>query len=100
MTILNERAVNQLTRLQDRIRQSAGSENSPNAMTEEWKQTGVDTLIQTLRDNLQTTKDAKLTKLHEQLAEAEALPDSEKHGHCRNGCANASRRRRTAPICP
>ena len=78
MTILNERAVNQLTRLQDRIRQSAGSKNSPNAMTEEWKQTGVDTLIQTLRDNLQTTKDAKLTKLHEQLAEAEVLPDSEK----------------------
>lgn len=78
MTILNERAVKQLTRLQDRIRQSAGSENSPNAMTEEWKQTGVDTLIQTLRDDLQTTKDAKLTKLHEQLAEAEVLPDSEK----------------------
>lgn len=78
MTILNERAVNQLTRLQDRIRQSAGSENSPNAMTEEWKQTGVDTLIQTLRDDLQTTKDTKLTKLHEQLAETEVLPDSEK----------------------
>ena len=78
MTILNERAVNQLTRLQGRIRQSAGSESSPNAMTEEWKQTGVDTLIQTLWDDLQTTKDAKLTKLHEQLAEAEALPDSEK----------------------
>lgn len=78
MTILNERAVNQLTRLQGRIRQSAGSENSPNAMTEEWKQTGVDTLIQTLRDDLQTTKDTKLTKLHEQLAEAEVLPDSEK----------------------
>ena len=78
MTILNERAVNQLTRLQGRIRQSAGSENSPNAMTEEWKQTGVDTLIQTLWDDLQTTKDAKLTKLHEQLAEAEVLPDSEK----------------------
>ena len=78
MTILNERAVNQLTRLQGRIRQSAGSENNPNAMTEEWKQTGVDTLIQTLWDDLQTTKDAKLTKLHEQLAEAEVLPDSEK----------------------
>lgn len=78
MTILNNKAVNQLTRLQDQIRQSAGSENSPNAMTEEWKQTGVDTLIQTLRDDLQATKDAKLTRLHEQLAEAEALPDSEK----------------------
>ena len=78
MTILNNKAVNQLTRLQDQIRQSAGSEKSPNAMTEEWKQTGVDTLIQTLRDDLQTTKDAKLTKLHEQLAEAEVLPDSEK----------------------
>ena len=78
MTILNNKAVNQLTRLQDQVRQSAGSENSPNAMTEEWKQTGVDTLIQTLRDDLQATKDAKLTRLHEQLAEAEALPDSEK----------------------
>lgn len=78
MTILNNKAVNQLTRLQDQIRQSAGSENSPNAMTEEWKQTGVDTLIQTLRDDLRATKDAKLTRLHEQLAEAEALPDSEK----------------------
>ena len=78
MTILNNKAVNQLTRLQDQIRQSAGSEKSPNAMTEEWKQTGVDTLIQTLRDDLQATKDAKLTRLHEQLAEAEALPDSEK----------------------
>ena len=78
MTILNERAVNQLTRLQGRIRQSAGSESSPNAMTEEWKQTGVDTLIQTLWDDLEATKDAKLTKLHEQLVEAEALPDSEK----------------------
>ena len=78
MTILNNKAVNQLTRLQDQIRQSAGSENSPNAMTEEWKQTGVDTLIQTLLDDLQATKDAKLTRLHEQLAEAEALPDSEK----------------------
>ena len=78
MTILNDKAVNQLTRLQDRIRQSAGSENSPNAMTEEWKQTGVNTLIQTLRDDLQATKDAKLTRLHEQLAEAEVLPDSEK----------------------
>lgn len=78
MTILNNKAVDQLTRLQDQIRQSAGSENSPNAMTEEWKQTGVDTLIQTLRDDLRATKDAKLTRLHEQLAEAEALPDSEK----------------------
>ena len=78
MTILNNKAVNQLTRLQDQIWQSAGSEKSPNAMTEEWKQTGVDTLIQTLRDDLKATKDAKLTRLHEQLAEAEALPDSEK----------------------
>ena len=78
MTILNNKAVSQLTRLQDQIRQSAGSEKSPNAMTEEWKQTGVDTLIQTLRDDLRATKDAKLTRLHEQLAEAEALPDSEK----------------------
>ena len=35
-------------------------------------------LIQTLYDDLTAAKKARLDKLHEQLAQAEALPDSEK----------------------
>ena len=41
MTVLNDRAVNQLTRLQNSIQASMGSEGSPTAMTTEWEQTGV-----------------------------------------------------------
>lgn len=78
MTVLNDRAVNQLTRLQDSITASMGSEGAPNAMTEDWKQSKVPELIQTLREDLTAAKNARLDKLHEQLAQAEALPDSEK----------------------
>ena len=47
-------------------------------MTEDWKQSKVPELIQTLREDLTAAKNARLDKLHEQLAQAEALPDSEK----------------------
>ena len=78
LVTLNSKAVNQLTRLQDSITASMGSEGAPNAMTEDWKQSKVPELIQTLREDLTATKNARLDKLHEQLAQAEALPDSEK----------------------
>lgn len=78
LVTLNSEAVNQLTRLQDSITASMGSEGAPNAMTEDWKQSKVPELIQTLRDDLTAAKNARLDKLHEQLAQAEALPDSEK----------------------
>lgn len=78
LVTLNSKAVNQLTRLQDRITASMGSEGAPNAMTEDWKQSKVPELIQTLREDLTAAKNARLDKLHEQLAQAEALPDSEK----------------------
>lgn len=78
LVTLNSKAVNQLTRLQDSITASMGSEGAPNAMTEDWKQSKVPELIQTLRENLTAAKNARLDKLHEQLAQAEALPDSEK----------------------
>ena len=78
LVTLNSKAVNQLTRLQDSITASMGSEGSPNAMTEDWKQSKVPELIQTLREDLTAAKNARLDKLHEQLAQAEALPDSEK----------------------
>ena len=78
LVTLNSKAVNQLTRLQDSITASMGSEGVPNAMTEDWKQSKVPELIQTLREDLTAAKNARLDKLHEQLAQAEALPDSEK----------------------
>ena len=77
MTVLNDRAVNQLTRLQNSIQASMGSEGSPTAMTTEWEQT-VPKLITALQTDLTAWKDAKLADLQAKLAEAEALPYSEK----------------------
>ena len=78
MTVLNDRAVNQLTRLQNSILASTGSEGSHTAMTTEWEQTGVPKLITALQTDLTAWKDAKLADLQAKLAEAEALPYSEK----------------------
>lgn len=78
MTVLNDRAVNQLTRLQNSIKASMGSKGSPTAMTTEWEQTGVPKLITALQTDLTAWKDAKLADLQAKLAEAEALPYSEK----------------------
>ena len=78
LTVLNDRAVNQLTRLQNSIQASMGSEGSPTAMTTEWEQTGVPKLITALQTDLTAWKDAKLADLQAKLAEAEALPYSEK----------------------
>lgn len=78
MTVLNDRAVAQLTRLQNSIQASMGSEGSPTAMTTEWEQTGVPKLITALQTDLTAWKDAKLADLQAKLAEAEELPYSEK----------------------
>ena len=76
--VLNDRAVNRLTALQDSINRSMGTDSAPTAMTEDWKKSGVPVLIQTLRDDMTAAKEARIAKLREQLAEAEALPESEK----------------------
>ena len=76
--MLNDRAVNRLTALQDSINRSMGTDSAPTAMTEDWKKSGVPVLIQTLREDMTAAKEARLAKLHEQLTEAEALPESEK----------------------
>ena len=78
MTVLNDKAVAQLTRLQNRIQASMGSKGSPTAMTTEWEQTGVPKLITALQTDLTAWKDAKLADLQAKLAEAEELPYSEK----------------------
>ncbi len=77
-TVLNKETVNKLTALEDEIRRSMGPKGTTNAMTEDWDKSGVQVLIQTLRDDMDGAKKARLTKLREQLAEAEALPESEK----------------------
>ena len=76
--VLNDRAVNRLTALQDSINRSMGTDSAPTAMTEDWKKSGMPVLIQTLREDMTAAKEARLAKLREQLAEAEALPESEK----------------------
>ena len=76
--VLNDRAVNRLTALQDSINRSMGTDSAPTAMTEDWKKSGVPVLIQTLREDMTAAKEARLAKLREQLAEAEALPEGEK----------------------
>lgn len=78
LTVLNDKAVAQLTRLQNSILASMGSEGSPTAMTTEWEQTGVPKLITALQTDLTAWKDAKLADLQAKLDEAEALPYSEK----------------------
>ena len=78
MTTLNDKAVNQLTRLQDNIKKSMGEEGSPTAMTEEWKQSKVPELIAALKDDLDMTKKVHLDELQGQLIEAQAMPDNEK----------------------
>lgn len=76
--VLNDRAVNRLTALQDSINRSMGTDSAPTAMTEDWKKSGVPVLIQTLREDMTAAKESRLAKLREQLTEAEALPESEK----------------------
>nr|DAG91468.1 MAG TPA: nuclease [Herelleviridae sp.] len=76
--VLNDRALNRLTALQDSINRSMGTDSAPTAMTEDWKKSGVPVLIQTLREDMTAAKEVRLAKLHEQLTEAEALPESEK----------------------
>lgn len=76
--VLNDRAVNRLTALQDSINRSMGTDSAPTAMTEDWKKSGVPVLIQTLREDMTAAKEARLAKLREQLVEAETLPEGEK----------------------
>ena len=80
VTILNQNAVNRLAALESSIREAGGSKDSTvvSAMSEDWKQSGIAETLAALRADLTASKEAKLARLNEQLAEAKALPDSEK----------------------
>ena len=75
MTVLNNNAVVKLTALQDSIRRSGEMDAGIHT---DWENSGVEKLIQTLRDDMNASKQAKLDRLQQQLEEAKALPDSDK----------------------
>jgi hypothetical protein len=75
MAVLNNNAVAKLTALQDSIRRSGEMDAGIHA---DWENSGVENLIQTLRDDMNASKQAKLDRLRQQLEEAKALPDGEK----------------------
>ena len=73
--VLNNNAVAKLTALQDSIRRS-GEMNA--GIHADWENSGVEKLIQTLRDDMNASKQAKLDRLNKQLEEAKDLPDGDK----------------------
>lgn len=75
MTVLNNNAVAKLTALQDSIRRSGEMDAGIHA---DWENSGVENLIQMLRDDMNASKQAKLDRLNKQLEEARALPDGDK----------------------
>ena len=75
MAVLNNNAVAKLTALQDSIRRSGEMDAGIHT---DWENSGVEKLIQTLRDDMNASKQAKLDRLQQQLEEAKALPDSDK----------------------
>ena len=75
MTVLNNNAVAKLTTLQDSIRRSGEMDAGIHA---DWENSGVENLIQMLRDDMNASKQAKLDRLNKQLEEVRALPDGDK----------------------
>lgn len=73
--VLNNNALTKLTALQDSIRRSGEMDVGIHA---DWENSGVENLIQTLRDDMNASKQAKLDRLQQQLEEAKALPDGDK----------------------
>lgn len=73
--VLKNNALTKLTALQDSIRRSGEMDVGIHS---DWENSGVENLIQTLRDDMNASKQAKLDRLRQQLEEAKALPDGDK----------------------
>ena len=71
MAVLNNNAVAKLTALQDSIRRSGEMDAGIHT---DWENSGVEKLIQTLRDDMNASKQAKLDRLRQQLEEAKGPP--------------------------
>ena len=78
LTVMNFKAVQRLEALRTSIQVAQGTEGSASGVSVDWEQSGVVKLIDTLEMDLTATKQAQLDRLHQQMEEAKALPDSEK----------------------
>ena len=78
LTVMNFKAVQRLEALRTSIKMAQGTEGSASGVSVDWEQSGVVKLIDTLEMDLTATKQAQLDRLNKQMAEARALPDSEK----------------------
>lgn len=80
MTLLNQNAVNRLDALANSIRAEYGDADHPvvTEMSNDWEKSGIANLIDALKNDLSDSKEAQLDRLRGQLAEAEALEDSQK----------------------
>ena len=78
LTVMNFNAVQRLEALCTSIQVAQGTEGSASGVSVDWEQSGVVKLIDTLKMDLTATKQAQLDRLNKQMAEARALPDSEK----------------------
>ena len=78
LTVMNLKAVQRLEALRTSIQVAQGTEGSASGVSVDWEQSGVVKLIDTLEMDLTATKQAQLDRLNKQMAEARALPDSEK----------------------
>ena len=78
LTVMNFKAVQSLEALRTSIQVAQGTEGSASGVSVDWEQSGVMKLIDTLEMDLTATKQAQLDRLNKQMAEARALPNSEK----------------------
>ena len=78
LTVMNFKAVQRLEALRTSIKMAQGTEGSASGVSVDWEQSGVMNMIDTLEMDLTATKQAQLDRLHQQMEEAKALPDSEK----------------------
>ena len=78
LTVMNFKAVQRLEALRTSIKMAQGTEGSASGVSVDWEQSGVMNMIDTLEMDLTAAKQAKLDRLHQQMEEAKALPDSEK----------------------
>ena len=84
MAVLNDTAVKSLTRLENAISKTMGTEENPSSIAYDWKKTGVPNMIAALRTSLMDSKDEKIARLKQQLEETAALPDSDKSEQLRD----------------
>ena len=77
LAVLNPKAVNRLDALRRSIEQSKGAEGSPSGISEDWTQSRIPEMIDALQNSLTASRNERLARLQQQLAEAKQLEYSD-----------------------